>query len=1124
MADLFNKQVLQTQLKNHSIPDYEDKLDTIRSWKRNLKSIIGANEERLQASFLKGIFGIVLGYRDMTEADGDGEYTLEIEPSTEVDATKPDGSLGFYHQEEDGSTEAVIELKGPKTSLDKQQKRSGKYYGTPVEQAFGYASKYDGCKWVIVSNMIEIRLYTVIRGQGHYEVFRVDELDQEENFKKFHLLLSRNNLLSKQGKSMTQQLSEETEQQEENISVEFYNLYKETRVELFEHLKENNSDYEEDLLLDKAQKFLDRIIFICFCEDLGLLPAEILHKAIDRGTDSYSFSEVTVWQEIKGVFRAIDTGSEQHNINAYNGGLFKPDEVLDSLVIKNDFFTVIDEISAYDFDSELDVNILGHVFEQSISDIEEIKADIQNDDYDRQESKRKKDGIYYTPEYITKYIVENSVGKYLEDIRRELGENELPDIEEADTPQLEGKYKKKHLEFYHEYEERLKEVKVLDPACGSGAFLNQAFDFLLKEYQWIYEQIDRLQEGQRSIFGLESLHKDILKNNIYGVDINESSVEITKLSLWLKTANKNQPLTNLDDNIKCGNSLIDDPEVAGEKAFDWEDEFPEIMDDGGFDVVVGNPPYVRHEQIKWMKPYLKDNYEVYNGTADLYCYFFERGIELLDEDGYFSFIVSNKFTRAKYGKELREYLLNYQIEEYIDYTDENVFRDATVDPCVIIIKKSVNQDDYLINYNKNHVVPRRSLSVNNWSFMTKKEFNLKEILEEKGDQLEKWNLDIKFGIKTGLNKAFIIDEELKNELISKDQQNEEIIKPLLRGRDIRRYKFNFNNLYLLLTGYDIDIPNEYPHIYEYLKQFKTDAKKRYDQGKNWWNLRGCDYYDDFEEEKIIYRDISDRLMFCYDSENIYFNNTVYFINSGNKYLLAILNSKLINFYYKLISSQLGSGASRGFSIYIKKLPIPKIIQEKQKPFIDKANFMIEGKKKLNQLQQIEFISLINKYTSKSGPQLGDIVEEDGFYNKIYSGRARKVRNMTVTVNDTILTIYADKSSSGQYELMKFEVEDKYQRRYIKYYLENLTDQQLEEANDFSGGLVKRVLQIEIPDYHKYQVVRKVVNEWNDLQQEIADLEEKIEVTDREIDQMVYDLYGLSDEEIQIVEESLADNS
>src|SRR6056297_353100 len=1143
MPGLFNKKILEQRIKNYSVDNIERKVNQIKNWQKNLADIKGLNEVELQNAFMGAIFEDILGYEDAPQKD---KSTLKSQASTDVDATRPDGIIGFYdktkRKEEDHR--AVIELKGPQIPLEKDQKRKGTTYRSPVDQGFSYTNKLDKCRWVIVSNFTEIRLYQVGRSKEYYEIFYLNELDDIEEFKRFHYLLSKNNLISKDGKSQTLQLTEKTQKRHEDISVEFYNLYKNARINLFGHLKENNENIDFEVLLEKAQKFLDRIIFICFCEDKGLLPNDLLHNAIKQAKNSFYSGDTRIWDQIRGVFKAIDKGMPNKNINAYNGGLFEFDKVLDVLVIKDDFFDVIYDFSDYDFDSDVDVNILGHIFEQSISDIEKLKSDIKDNEFDKNKSRRKKEGIYYTPQYITSYIVENAVGGYLEDIKEDMGYYDLPDIEEAGSDSWQTRYTNQHLEFYDNYEEKLKEIKVLDPACGSGAFLNQAFDYLLQEHQWLNKQRDLLKGGQSSIYAVEALQRTILKNNLYGVDLNEESVEITKLSLWLKTANKNKQLTNLDNNIKCSNSLIDNPEVVGEKAFKWEKEFADIMVDGGFDVVIGNPPYVRQEKIKNIKPYLSDNYKVYNGVADLYVYFIEKSIKLLDNQGYFSFIVSNKFTKAKYGEKLRKFLMNYTIKQINDYSGEKVFKDAAVDPCIVVLKKKISNLSNKVELNNNVLLTQDKIAQYSWTFSNLDGIKIYEKVKDKGINLEHWDLDIYFGIKTGLNKAFIISQNKKDEIISKNPNAKKIIRPLITGQDISRYRYSFNNQWLILieNGWTDKnrgntepykfVKNKYPFVIKHLKNIGDKIErgevyskgrglyKRDDQGDYWWELRPCNYYDDFEKPKIIYKDISERLAFAYDDGNIYFNNTVYFLNVGNFYLLSVLNSKLINFYYKNISSNLGLNASRGFTIFIKKIPIPKNIVNNRNDLAKKTKLITNKYKKYSKKKLIDFNGYIKLYCSSNKNSIKNILEKNEFANKIYSGRARKVRNFTVNINTNIVTIYSEKSSSGKYELLKYEENNEYKRRYIKYYLENLTEDQLEKTDSFSGNLLEKVLQIEIPDYNKDQVVRKVVNEWENLQQEIKGLENEIEKTDNEIDQMVYDLYNLTEEEINIIENNM----
>lgn len=634
---IFNRKKLGSVLNNmslesladHTTPsDIRQRADKWRSLTEQ-KIVEGKNEISLQDSFLSDIFGKILDYKSIHECPE--EWHLYREKKTMTDATRSDGALGFFSSANE-DVRVVIELKDAKTSLDARQKRKGANY-TPVEQAFLYASKFGKkCRWVIVSNYKEIRLYNRNASMNEYESFVIEKLNHDAELKRFLYLLSRKNLIEKEKQSIIDNLYNSNEAEQEKISKEFYNKYKALRLHLFEHLKEKNSDTDELILLEKAQKILDRFIFICYCEDFGLLPERIFRKMMEAVKNPLIFANVTQWDQLKNLFSAIDQGSPRHHINKFNGGLFEFDEILDGkLMLGDEIFDALAEITDYDFDSDLNVNILGHIFEQSITDIEEIKASLAGESFDRKKGKRKKHGIYYTPEYITRYIVAQAVGGWLEERKKELGFEKLAELTEKDFASV--KYYKKtggirssnknikaHLEFWQAYKEKLSDIKVLDPACGSGAFLNQAFDFLYKEGQHVNEEIAKLQKGQTEVFRLD---EHILKNNLFGVDLNPESVEITKLSLWLKTADRNSELTALDDNIKCGNSLIDDPQVAGERAFKWEHEFSEVMESGGFDVVIGNPPYGASFIIK-EKEFITKNYKSCQYKFESYIFFMKK--------------------------------------------------------------------------------------------------------------------------------------------------------------------------------------------------------------------------------------------------------------------------------------------------------------------------------------------------------------------------------------------------------------------------------------------------------------------------------------------------------------------
>ena len=580
--DLFNKRLLKQESGKKPLINTKDFDNAQKVLEKIIKFLLkDANrtkEKPIQGLFLQRVFEVVLKYP--SQLTGQDNFNLLIEESTEFDSSKPDGILGFFNH--DRNIEAVIELKSTDIDLDQKQS-SRKDKKTPVEQAFEYSIKFDSCKWIIVSNFNEIRLYSAERGINYYEKFNLSDLVNLEDFNKFYFLFLRNNLLSEKGPSLVENLLRETSVQEENITKEFYEKYRKLRTSLFTHLALNNQNINKYILLEKTQKIIDRIIFICFCEDLGLLPYNVFRNILETSKSSYDISQNKIWNQLKGLFHLINVGSNKRAINKFNGGLFSEDSILDNLMIKDEVIKDLIKISEYDFESDLNVNILGHIFEQSISDIEKMKSRISDDTKVAGKEKRKKEGIYYTLEYITKYIVEESIGAWLEERKRELGFYELPNLTEKDYSSIKltkksklktNKIVEQHIKFWEKYREELKNIKVLDPACGSGAFLIQAFDYLYKEGQFVNDELAKLQKGYRQIFDLD---KHILTNNLYGVDLNEESVEITKLSLWLKTANKEKKLTHLDNNIKCGNSLIDEQINESNKTFKWKNEFSNIL-------------------------------------------------------------------------------------------------------------------------------------------------------------------------------------------------------------------------------------------------------------------------------------------------------------------------------------------------------------------------------------------------------------------------------------------------------------------------------------------------------------------------------------------------------------------
>jgi type I restriction-modification system DNA methylase subunit len=673
---IFQKSVIKRHLENLDIEQVEK---SYKNFKENyslakIEKIKLLKEEEYQDGFLRDIFVDVLGYT----LKPDDNHNLVREFKNQDDGRKADGAILKNEK-----AIVVIELKSTKT----------KDLKSITEQAFNYKNNQPDCKYVITSNFQKLRFY--IDYAHEFEEFDLFNL-QKEDFELLYLILNTNSIFS----DLPLQLKDETKFHELEVSNKLYNDYSNFKRKLFDNLIKNHPDIDKLILFKRSQKLLDRFLFILFAEDSGLLPPNSISRIIKRfeilkDEDSYK----PIYDIFKQYFGYMNIGREgkinADDIPAYNGGLFYHDRLLDDLNINDEILIKeLQNLSKYDFNTEVDVNILGHIFEHSLNEIEEITAEIEATTSDKTKSKRKKDGVFYTPKYITQFIVENTIGNLCDEKRKEL---EIVEIE------FDGTYKKKDGNLLAKgktlytklknYKDWLLSLKIIDPACGSGAFLNQTLLFLVQEHKNIDDIIAELTNTTLRLFDTD---KAILENNLFGVDINEESVEIAKLSLWLRTAQKGRKLSNLNNNIKCGNSLIDDPEFAGEKAFNWNAEFKEIMDNGGFDVVIGNPPYVRQELFKEIKPFLEKNYKCYNSVADLYTYFIEKGIKLMKNDSLFSFILPNKFLKATYGKQIRKVIKEEtKLELIFDFDDYPVFEDATTYPIIFIFSKNtVNKSSF----------------------------------------------------------------------------------------------------------------------------------------------------------------------------------------------------------------------------------------------------------------------------------------------------------------------------------------------------------------------------------------------------------------------------------------------
>jgi len=857
---------------------------------------------------------------------------------------------------------------------------------------------------------------------------------------------------------------------------------------------------------ENALRLLYRLLFIFYAESRSLLDtdnkyyyelslqrlkAEIAAR-LDRDEPLLSI-RYAYWESCKNLFSLINDGSESRGISksefyipAYNGGLFNPEKnaFLEEKRIGDSFMArAIDLLARSASDgfvdySSLEIRHLGSIYEglleyrlkvaeQEMVAVKEKGKELwlpageagMRKVLDRaaagelylatDKGERKATGSYYTPDYIVKYIVKNTIEPVIE------------------------KKKQEWLGTGRPFADYILSIKVLDPAMGSGHFLVEATDQLARWLVQAWETARPEDEDSKDV-AEQDVHwarREVVRSCIFGVDLNPMAVELAKLSLWLTTVASNKPLSFLDHHLRCGNSLIgaelgkltvlpgreteqpplwkfvlkqhtdsllskyslmaalpddslrmvkwkeeqfrqiqeselsrrlqelanvwlstffgnkvsdDDyyelqnhlsPEkfpdwgglrerewfsraqaLAQEKRFfHWELEFPEAFngEGRGFDVVVGNPPYVRQERLSDDKRYFENEFKVYHSIADLYVYFVERGVSLLNLGGIFSYIVANKWTRANYGEPLRRWMKERCIEEIIDFGDLPVFPEATTYPCVLRISSGAAKSSFYATvvgtltfksldvYVAEHkyTVDKSKLMDSGWALVNESIQTLLEKLRKYGTTLGEYvNGKINYGIKTGLNDAFVIDNVTRIKLIAEGPSNSELIKSFLVGRDIKRFEPPESDQYLILipdgwtrahlsgtTDAWTWFQENYHSIAVHLSRFSEAAQKRYDKGEFWWELRPCDYYNDFEKPKIIFPDISLQGNFTFDAEAKYYSaNTTYIIISEDRYFLSLLDSALLTFYYKNLLSTYRGGYLRFFTQYLVQLPIRRI--------------------------------------------------------------------------------------------------------------------------------------------------------------------------------------------------------
>jgi hypothetical protein len=881
---LFAHKVIEEARGKAAFAPTEEQLKAAADYARRAKKSFGKlKEEAVRPIFCTVVLEKLLGYMTV---DPEASYSLAYEKPIRRGAV--DVALGRF-DERAGLNDIIapFELKGPATiDLDAPMPGRGR---SPVQQAWDYAVDAPGAHWVLVSNCLEIRLYGFGRGREAYEVFDLARLDDEDEYARLWLMLSAERLIG----GGLDQLLRDSDSAYKDITNELYKQYKELRKRLIDFLRNASEGQKLTPLpaIEAAQKVLDRILFIAFAQRNDLMPRGLLEGAAKERS---RYVPTPLWRNFAELFRAVDIGNTQLNVWPYNGGLFAQDPTIDGIDLPDKLAEDIAELGKWDYRSEVPVTVLGHIFEQSIEDIEQLKAEGRGEAPPKI-SARKRTGVVYTPDMVTRFIVEKTIGVTLREIfdaawvRRAMGEGATEGAQRA---------------FWREYLAALRSLTIVDPACGSGAFLVAAFDMLASEYRRADKALERL--GETVEF---DIFDEIVTRNLYGVDLNPESVEITRLSLWLKTARYGHRLQGLESTIRVGDSLIEDAAYTG-RPFDWRPAFPHVFERGGFDVVIGNPPYVRMELIKPIKPWLAEHYVVSADRTDLYAFFYERGVKLLRDGGRLGFISSSTFFRTRSGENLRVFLTDgVQVEDVVDFGDLQLFEGVTTYPAILTLKKGGEgragdlaflklADQIPENLNVAFAegakaMARARLTAGSWQFEDEPLAKLRDKIAKGRKTLADVYGAPLYGIKTGLNEAFIIDTPTRDRLVQAESKSADLLKPFLRGENVKRWRVEPEGLWLINTpkgNVDIDA---YPAIRDWLLPFKPQLEKRATH-QEWWELQQAQlaYQPRFATPKIVYGHFSQERIFAFDTENFFSNDKTYFIPSAVPELLSLLNSKL----------------------------------------------------------------------------------------------------------------------------------------------------------------------------------------------------------------------------------------
>ncbi|THE63102.1 class I SAM-dependent DNA methyltransferase [Salinadaptatus halalkaliphilus] len=1362
----------------------EAKDDIMELWKREKETAPKRNESQLEEKFIRPMFR-KLGVPFEVEESTSRTQRRPDYGFFESD----DAARGAFERREEGGDfykDAVAVADAKRWGRPLDTRGSGEHerdFENPSYQIHVYLQETPA-RWAVLTDGKKWRLYygpTSHRLDSYYEIDLPTVLEKGnlEDFKYFYLFFRHGAFLEdSSGECFLDDVYDESNVFAQELGEDLQdNIYEAIKVlsEGFMQYPDNDlSEDDLDLIHDSSLIYLYRLIFVLYAESegrdlldtnneiyeesysLNTLKQEVAEE-LDSPNPKYRDWQDNLWDRLDELFKLIDQGSKSRGIPeedlyipAYNGGLFRTDPDEDDSAeaqfianhqVGDAYLAEVIELLTrsqngngegkifVDY-SSLDVRHLGSIYEGLLEyqlDIADEPLALEDGEYvsagegdeviveegevhlSTGSGERKATGSYYTPEYVVEYIVEETLGPLVDDIRSSLVGQSAFD---------EGG-------FAEEFAEEVFDLKILDPAMGSGHFLTSAIDYLARE-------IIDAQERQAAQQGIETVDEDhdinwarrqVAQRCIYGVDLNPLAVELAKVSLWLRTLAAEQPLAFLDHHLKTGNSLvgsdieeieelesdaggdgqnatladfgvarkgtieqlmriyqdfiaIENQDLADVKEmeakydefernklrqrleamtnvhtaeefgldnlpgdayeqmaaaledddqweqieqmqwfadaqkwsedndyFHWKLEYPEVfydedgsgVDDPGFDAVIGNPPYVRMEQIKPLKPFLASNYDVHDTRVDLYGYFVERSLELTSQR--YGVVVSNKWIKSKYGQKIRGVLDDHQIEQIVDFGDLEVFEGATAYPCILTVDVNQSLENSVsvtrinnlefeslpveITENKAEI-PAELFKGDDWTVTNPGVANISQELKEKFSSLSEYiqgTCDTSItdgmgrGVVTGLNEAFLISEEQKNELVGSDERSSQLIKPYIKGTDISRHHVDHNQQYIIYCHSGVDI-DEYPAIKSYLSQYKEKLEGTA-TNEEWYELQQPqqEYTGIFSERKIIYPDIAKHSRFAIDTRGDYIDCTVFMIPSEDFYLLSLLNSTLIEVLFKMNSPSVRGGYHRYKNEYVKSLPIPLVTPDEAS---SSSNDSVESL--LNEYEEYlaggakpetgdsngvirEFLSELSnrmlEYNQKCQDYNTNLLDYIGNYQEgenipdigLFQPNNPEILNATTEQYEKLrvgnvrterkghrVTIYA----SARYKPENEEGHETDQWGYTEtgyfeaFSLTDLSENQaalieafvpvaVEEADGFGGfrenatktnSPIDRLKAIVLPDPES---IKDDLRRYTKTKERADEIDNKIAMTEHLIDEIVYELYGLTEDEIEIVE-------